>query len=356
MRVAPRLRTTRLHDRLTLLRDLHPELRPGWELAGLCLIAGLLGSIQLAGLRTGTGVASMAGLIGACCGVALLSAVIGAGHRAVVPALVVVVAGALLWEYRNELLSGPLSGPFGYRNATGALLLQTAIACVIAGFTVRNWAVRIMSLLPAIGAATAAVLSSTATVAGLALVPVTLLSIGGRRGSRAAVIVCAVAAAFVVAATAWLGVTYRADRPLTGTAAALADGGITERRLALWHDATALIAANPGGIGHGAFARMSPTALEDRDAVHAHQEFLEQTAELGWATGVLLILVVAWVFGRLFVNPRADAVTALAAAAFAGLVIHASVDYVLHVPVVALCAAALLGTGVAATHRTDEGW
>jgi hypothetical protein len=86
--------------------------------------------------------------------------------------------------------------------------------------------------------------------------------------------------------------------------------------------------------------------LEDRDTVYAHNEFLEQAAELGWADFVLVVLLLLWVFVRLAVVPEADAVTALAAVAFAGTSIHASLDYVWHFPSILLVAAALVGTGL----------
>ncbi len=354
--VARRLRTSRLHDRLTLLRELYPELRLGWDVTGLAVLAGLLGTVLLAGVRTGSPVSSVAGLIGACAGCAFVGTLLGIRHRAIVPAVVVTAVAGLLWDFREELLLGPISGPFDYRNATGALLFQGALGCLIAGFAFRNLAARLISLLPAAAFGVLAVRSSAATAAGLALVAITLLALAGRRGTRAAVVMCGTATALVLTGTVWLGLAYQPGQRLTGPSAAIADAGITERRFALWHDATAIIAEHPGGIGHGAFGTTSPTALSDRDTIYVHQEFLEQTAELGWAAGALLILLVVWAFGRLVANPRADAVTALAAVAFAGLLIQAGVDYVLHFPAVPMAASALLGTGIAAPRDEYEDW
>lgn len=356
MRVTHRLRTSRLRDRLALLREIYPEVRFGWDVIGAVLAACLIGAVLLAGRRTGSDATPVAALIGVCSLVVVASALIGIRHRAIVPVLVAVAVIGQLWDYREELLLGPVSGPFGYRNATGALLLQGAFACVIAGFAFRSLAGRILSLVPAAAFAALALRSSAATAAGVALAVVAMLSLGGRRGARAAVVVPGIAFAAVALLTIVLAITHRPGEPVAGVAGTIAGLGITERRLDLWHDATSIIAREPGGIGHGAFGTTSPTALADRDTIYAHQELLEQTAELGWVVGIALVLVIAWAFARLAANPRADAVTALAAASFAALMIHGSVDYVLHFPAVPIAAAALFATGIAVPPDEYEDW
>ena len=151
-------------------------------------------------------------------------------------------------------LGGPLSGPFGYRNAFGALLMQGAIAWLIAGFAFSHPVIRVLSLAPAALLGTLAVRSSSGTAAGLALLVVVGLALLGAKGARVAIAICGAAAASALVGTIWLGARYDPGAPLSGVAARIADAGITERRLALWHDALTIPATIPGGsatVGSG---------------------------------------------------------------------------------------------------------
>jgi O-antigen ligase len=344
--VAQRLRASRSGDRLAIWRITHPGLRPGWSLLGLAITLGLLTVAWIVQARTGAASAPVILLVAASAGAFVAAAVVGLAHRAIAPLLVAIAVSWVAYDWRADLTGGPLSGPFGYRNAFGALLLQGALAWLLAGFGFTHPLIRALSAIPAAVLGFLAVRSSAATAAGLVLVLVALLSLAGRAGARAAVVLCGLATAAFLASTLWLGAVYEPGRPQAGIAARVADAGITERRLTLWHDALAIAADQPAGIGHGQFGRTSPTALEDRDTIYAHNEFLEQAAELGWAGMVLTVLLVAWLFLRLAITPGADAVTALSAVALAGLAIHGSVDYVWHFPAVPLAAAALIGTGL----------
>jgi O-antigen ligase len=165
---------------------------------------------------------------------------------------------------------------------------------------------------------------------------------------RASIVLAGTLVVFVLAGTNALGATYHAggNGPLVRA--------LTERRVVLWHESLSIIAAHPGGVGPGRFADVDPTAIRDPDASWAHNEFLQQGVELGWAGLALLVLVFAWGFARLWVQPAPDMVVALGAASFAALGVHACVDYVLHVPAVPLTAAALLGTAQAVPFRRSR--
>ena len=89
-------------------------------------------------------------------------------------------------------------------------------------------------------------------------------------------------------------------------------------------------------VGPGTFAQVDRTARRDADVRWAHNEFLQEGVELGWAGFALLVLLFGWGFARLWVLPAPDIVVALGAASLAALGIHASVDYVLHFPAVPL--------------------
>jgi O-antigen ligase len=323
----------------------HPGLRPGWSLLGF-LLAGALAAVALVvERRTGAPSGPVIALVTASAGVVTVAVLVGALHRAVIPLWLALVISSVSYDWAGDLDGGPLSGPFGYRNAFGALLLLGALAWVMGGVALRRPALALLSFVPAVVLGALAIRSSSATAAGAALVAVAALACFGTKGARTAVMACGAATAIVLAATIWMGATYQPGRPPTGVAARIADAGITERRLALWHDALEIIGAHPTGIGHGRFVETSTTALGDRDAAHAHQEFLEQGAELGWVGLALTIALLAWTFARLAITRRADAVTALSAVALAGASIHASVDYVWHFPPIPLATAALVATG-----------
>ena len=129
------------------------------------------------------------------------------------------------------------------------------------------------------------------------------------------------------------------------------------RRVVLWHQSLRIIGRRPGGVGPGRFAEVDHAAQRDADVRWAHNEFLQEGVELGWAGLALLVLVFGWGFARLWVLPAPDIVTALGAASLAALGIHASVDHVLHFPAIPLTAAALVGTAQVVPirrHRHDD--
>ena len=354
MSVVDRLRSSRSADRFAIWRMTHPGLRPGWFVLGIVLLGAFLAVALTTANRTGASSRPVVAIAAVVAGAAAISALIAAVHRAIVPLSVAVAISWVAYRWNTDLAGGPLSGPFGYRNAFGALLFLGAAAWLLGGLALHNRVATGLSIVPAGVLGFLAVRSSSAAAAGVVLVLVAA-SIGwfGSKGARSAVIVSGIATLAVLSLTVWLGASYERGRPPTGLAASIVDIGITERRIALWHDALVITSATPTGIGHGAFGRTSPTALGDRDAIFAHHEFLETSAELGVAAAVLMVLLIAWGFVRLAVTRHADVVTAVSAATLAGASIHACVDYVWHFPAISIAAAALVGTGFVG--RRDDG-
>jgi hypothetical protein len=345
---------SRLRDRSRLLRQAHPGSRVGLDVAGLVLGGGCAVVAAVVAGRTGTDALPLVGLLSVAVATVAGAFAVGARtRRAFVAIGVAAWAAWILWRWRGTILTGPLNGPFGYRNAAGAFLSLGAVAALMAAASLRRWWWVVLGVATAIGLGTAAVAASAASMAPLALSPLALLALGGRRGARVAIAICGLAFVTVLASTVWLGVTRDPGSAPTGIAARIADAGLTQRRLDLWHDALTILRHHPDGIGLGRFHEVSPTALSDADAMYAHNQFLEQGAELGWAGLVLLTGLFAWGLLRLWMVPSADVVTALAAAAVAGLGIHASVDYVLRTPDVVVAVAALLGTGMVARARSQ---
>jgi O-antigen ligase len=347
---------SRWRDRAVITTQIHDGLRPGPDVAGLVLLGALALVAVLVSIRTGTDAGSFVALLGAVAGVVVVSAMVGARtHRALVPAVIAIGATWLAWRWRLDLATGPVGGPFGYRNASGAFLATAAVAWLMAGAALRRWPAIVVTVAVALALSAVAVRNADAAAAvGLAFVALAIALVGPR-ASRVAI--AAMAAVFVVslAATVWLAATYDPAAGPTGLAESLVDVGLTERRFALWHDAWDATTAEPRGNGLGTFALVSPTAHSDRDAFQAHHEFLERGAELGVLGLLLMVAVFGWAFLRLLAVPRPDAVTALGAAAVAVVGIHACVDYVLHTPAVVLIVAALLGTALV-PRREEHRW
>jgi O-antigen ligase len=354
MSVVDRLRSSRSADRFEIWRMTYPGLRPGWFVLGIVLLGSFLAIALTVANRTGASSRPVVAIAAAVAGAAAISALIAAVHRSIVPLSLAVGISWVAYRWSDDLAGGPLSGPFGYRNAFGGLLFLGALSWLLGGLALRHPVAVGVAIVPAGLLGYLAIRSSSATAAGVLLVLVAA-SIGwfGSRGARTAVIACGVATLAVLLITGWLGASYERGRPLPSVAASIVDVGITERRIALWHDALEIVSATPWGIGQGRFGQTSPTALEDRDTIYAHNEFLETAAELGVAAAIVMVLLVAWAFARLVVTRHADVVTAVSAAALAGASIHACVDYMWHFPAIAIATAALVGTGFVG--RSDDG-
>jgi len=313
---------------------------------GALLLSTYVGATFLAARNGGDPKAEVALLLGAA--VALVAGrLLGRVDRSIVPTSLVAVAAVTVAS--GPLIGGgPLDGPFGYRNATGAFaMLATIAALMVAASVSRRW-IRVLAILAAVPFVIVAGADSAA--AGLSLLVIVVASIGlfGSRGVRASIVVVATLFAVTLASTVVLGAGYR---PHLDNAVVDALKG---RRLVLWHESLKIIVAHPGGVGPGRFGEVSRTAKRDPDARWAHNEFLQQGVELGIGGLAILLLIVLWGFARLWVAPHPDMVVGLAAAALAALAIHACVDYILHFPAVPLAAAALVGTAQAGPVRSSR--
>ena len=313
---------------------------------GALLLLLYVGATFVASRKGGTPGPEVALILGAA--VALIAGrLLGLVHRAIVPAAVVAM-GAVAVASGPLIGGGPLDGPFGYRNATGAFFVLATIAALMVAASVPRWWIRVPAILAAVAFAILAAVDSAAAGLSLVVIVVALIGLFGSHGVRVSIVVVATLFGVIFAGTMVLGAGYK---PRLDNVVIHALKG---RRLVLWHESLQIIVAHPGGVGPGRFGEVSRTAMRDPDARWAHNEFLQQGVELGVAGLVILLSIVLWGFARLWVYPSPDMFVGLAAAALAALSIHASVDYVLHFPAVPLAAAALVGTAQAIPFRRSR--
>jgi O-antigen ligase len=178
---------------------------------------------------------------------------------------------------------------------------------------------------------------------------------GRRRDPLPAALVLLVVAA-CVAAVAWVGVApvvshfeeLSRDDPI-------ARG--TEGRLALWKDTLEIIRERPWtGAGLGSF-EFAFTRVQSHELAytveHAHNDYLEFSAELGIPAASLLFLAFFFLAARTLqtsLRARSGRTRALALGILAGtsaLLVHSLADFNLHIPANALVFSVLLGMGVA---------
>lgn len=318
------------------------------DLVGVALLLGLAGWVAVVAHRVGGDPGPMRDLV-------LATVVVYVGARGLstispvaVPLVCVGVAVAVAVRSGPQLLDN-LPGPLGYANATAAFFVLAAAAAAMLAVRVREPLVEAIAVVVALGFAVVPFLNGSLAGALLALLLLcACLGLRGRRPTRLLLAGGPLLATATVAGTVWL-----AGAPaLGGGLSTLVDAGLTQRRTDLWRDALTMLAANPwSGVGPQRFVEFSPVARSDPDdAAWAHSEYLEVAAETGWPGLVLIVAVVLWGFARLALGPT-DAATAFAGAGLAAVTVHAGIDYVLHFPLVALMAAALVGAGpVLPTH------
>ncbi len=321
------------------------------DLVGLALVvvlvAWILGPSGSAGGEPGP----MAGLVVACAGALVLGRVTGGAARWLIPATVVVLAAGAAGFWHQDLFSiRPLSGPFGYANAKSAFFALAAVAALIVAHDV-DGAARVLALAAAVGFSVVPLASHSAVASAVVVASLVAAATEGA-SSRVVIVVCAALFAVVLVATIALGAAY--EKGSGDGSEGIAAQFVTERRLALWHDALEIMGEHPvGGVGPGRFSAFSATSREDPDDAHwAHHEFLQAGAETGVAGFVLLVSLFGWGFARLLGAGHADATVALAAVALGGLGVMSCADYVMHFSAIPIMAAALLGIGMA-TGRGD---
>ena len=266
--------------------------------------------------------------------------------------VIVVFALALVALHPDSLQSSPLTGPFGYANATAAFLVLAGTATAVLARHTRSRPLSAALLMVALAvAATSFLIGSVAAVVSAVVLAVgTIASFASPRIRRGAVVVGITAVLCAQVGTALLGSMCLADECTVPRPVATA---LSWNRVLLWADALRLVGEQPlTGVGPGRFAEVSPTARSDADLDHAHNEVLELAAELG-LPGLALgagLIALAWI-GLLKAASRPE--TVIVAAGITGLLLQSAVDYPLHFPVIVLTATALLGTAIEKRPRTQ---
>ncbi|CCG01347.1 O-antigen ligase family protein [Blastococcus saxobsidens] len=291
----------------------------------------------------------------------VVATLIGAGvayaaGRVLVPVLRPVVAVVLCGVVAVLLLDpaalsgGPLVPPLGYANANAALYVQVAALTGLAALTAGDDRPPGLTVLPVGGLV--AVTGLTGSLAGLttgAVVLVVFLALlaGWRPGRRRWLLGCLATVLAAHLTVLALGATYRPDDAPTAQVAAAS--ALSERRLALWHDAVSLTADHPfTGVSPGEFPRASPMARLDPDTRQAHSATLQTAAETGWLGGAALLCLLLWAVSRPLLGAGRPGATAVVGATSAtALAVHAAVDYVLAFPLVLTTAALVLGAATA---------
>jgi O-antigen ligase len=257
-----------------------------------------------------------------------------------VPATVVamaIVLAVLIWV--GAVGAGADVWPLGYENARAAFFVVAAVASLMLAATTRSTVVRLLTF--GVGVLFAGL--PLAIHAGAASFVVVLLPAAAaftlqRRPVRLLVFGSALLVLAAIGGTILVG----AGGPRSA-AGALAGDVLDERRVVLWSDAIHLMVNHPlVGVGPDRFQTESPTARSDYDARWAHNGFLQQGAETGVVGFGLLVLLFLWGFARLLPGDPYG-LTVLGAVALATLGVLATLDYVLHFPVVIAPVAALVG-------------
>jgi O-antigen ligase len=197
-------------------------------------------------------------------------------------------------------------------------------------------------------------LNRTRTATGLLLLLPLVLLLVFLRSPRAAVIGAGTLAAVVFAGVLFLAATYDAENPRTGRLDRLVDATLSERRPQLWHDAASFALRNPiTGVGPGRYPEVSAVSRIDRETKWPHNEFLHVAVEAGLPAMLLLLGTAASGFVMLWYgpDPRAAAVGAFTLGA---VIIHGSLDFVLHYPAVPVAAAALVAAAIGPAEQVRE--
>jgi O-antigen ligase len=319
------------------------------DAGGLALLVAAVAWTFVSAAASGGAAAPVVALLVGSAAALVAGRALGSVNRVLVPALVAVTAGI------SMLVPGtfdrrPLAGLFGYANAAAGFFALASVAALMIACSTRGTGGRVLAVSAAIAFAVVPIArGSLAPSSLLVLGPVALLVARDGRGVRLVVAGCTVLFLLALGATAAVGAAGTGG---SRGAPGVVEQALSQRRVALWHDALALMAAHPlTGVGPGRFAQESPVARSDVDATRAHQEFLQQGAEQGVLGLALLVALVLWGFARLWVTGSGDGFVALGAVALAVVSVHACVDYVLHFPAIPIAGAALVGAAQAAGSR-----
>lgn len=318
------------------------------DVLGLLLAGATITWAAAAAASSGGSSLAFSVLVLASAGALIAGRIVAAARRLLVPTIIVGGAFILSVSTPDVLSAAPLSGPFGYANAKGAFFVQAAIAGLMLATGSRATPVRLLGVAATIAfAAVPFVVRSLTPAALILLLPAAAGIASAVAGPKAAITGCAIVFIATLLLTIGLGSAYEVGSR-SGPVDRVVDSTLTERRIALWHEALVIMSDHPiAGVGIGGFKLFSPTARSDRDARWTHNSFLQQGAETGLVGLILLILIFLWGFASLSATAGQAFTHVLAAVALAALAIHACVDYVLHFPAVPLTTAALVGAATA---------
>lgn len=317
-----------------------------------CALAGLVGWAHAVAVLRGGDAAPLRNLaLAAACAYAAARWISSLNARAV-PAIVVATAGFLALFNARDLLASPLGSPLGYANATAAFFALAATAAAVFAVLETRRAFVLAGWCAAAGAAAVPWLIGSLAGAFATILVAAAVAITGERSlmrRRQAVAVCL---AMVVAANVASVVLASACDGASGCPVPDAIArALSLNRPRLWNDAIEGLAAEPvTGVGPGQFAARSPTALADADLAYAHSALLQTGAELGVPGVLLATALIGSVFLMLSRHPRSRG-RVIVAAGVTGLLLQATIDYVLDFPVVVATAGALVGAAVGARRR-----
>lgn len=247
------------------------------------------------------------------------------------------VAGAVVVTLPGVLQAG--GAPLGYANANATLVSLAVLAAL--GVTVTEQEPRVRTAWLVVTSGLAAAEVATGSVAGILclVVGVGLLTASAlTRRPLAVLLGGAVVVMIVLGAT--VAIAHGADLASLGERAAT--------RGQLWEAAAELTAEHPHrGVGPGGFEARNLVS-HDADLRWAHHGYLQVSAEAGLVGLALVLALLGWAYARLGLaairNPHR---AALGAAALTVVALHATVDHVLHHPVLVLTLALLVGSSTA---------
>lgn len=237
------------------------------------------------------------------------------------------------WILPVDTISGPLFGPLVNANHLGGLLLVAWPLAVVrsTGEGARAWLARVVAVaVPVL----VLVVSARAPAALLVVQAVALALVWSRVGAGRAALGGAIGfAAVILPVVAVIG----AGEP--GSVDSLAG------RAQIWSDASMALADHPLlGVGAGGFEGAFEAYRTDHwraTIAHAHHDVLEWVVETGLVGALALLAATLVVWGG---RPRDLGPTGLAVGlGLAGLAGHATVDFPLSIPAIAMVAAAVAG-------------
>jgi O-antigen ligase len=334
---------------MSLTRTVSPT---GWASVGVWLVAAFVAWASASTLAVRSSSGAIVALIFSSGLTVVLCRVAAIRWPALPPTILVAVAIALIVADPEAMFeTGPLQGPFGYANATAAFMVQATVGAFMLILAARAPVARMGGAI-AVAVFSAIVLITRSWTAAILLPSVIGISLVLERvrGARWSIAATGGLFAVTLALTLTIGAGVLDGDEALGRLA----GDAISQRAVLWDEALALMVEHPVfGVGPGRFAVLSPTASGDSDLRWAHNEFLQTGAEIGVVGFVLCVSLFLWGFVALWLGAP-GILAALASAALALLGMHASVDYVLHFPAVALAGATMLGTGLGAPRIDPE--